>query len=61
VFIARQPTISPAAFFPITALVLSETIARRRFVHPRRQHLQIDQIVEFDRRLRHASVLRQAG
>ena len=43
----------------IFALVVGETLGRRRFAHPRREHFEIDQFVEFDRGVRHSSSLRQ--
>jgi hypothetical protein len=53
------PVIAPAPLGPISAFVMGETLSRRRFAHPRRQHFEIDQFVEFDRGVRHSSSLRQ--
>jgi hypothetical protein len=40
------------------AFVLRKALPRRGFVDPCRQHFQIDQIVEFDRRVWHETSLR---
>jgi len=53
-----RPAISPATFPLIFACVFGVTLARRRFAHPRRQHFEVDQFVEFDRRVRHRCFLR---
>jgi len=41
--------------------VLGVTFARRRPVDPRREHFQVDQIIEFDRGIWHESLLLHAA
>jgi hypothetical protein len=59
-FLAFAAAIPSSSFFAVFAGVLSVTFARRRFAHPRRQYLEIDQFVEIDRRVSHVSSLRQS-
>jgi hypothetical protein len=59
-FLAFAASIPSSSFFAVFAGVLSVTFARRRFAHPRRQYLEIDQFVEIDRRVSHVCSLRQS-
>ena len=56
--IARSP-VTRAPVGAIFALMLRVTLGRHGLVHPRRQHFQVDQFVEFDRGVRHECSLPQ--
>jgi hypothetical protein len=54
---------SPVARSPIEAifsLMLGVAFSRRGLIHPRRQYFQVDQFVEFNRRVSHECLLPQA-
>jgi hypothetical protein len=55
------PSIARPAFGPILAVVLSIAFGGRRSAYPRRQHFEIDQFVEIDRRVSHSCSLRQCA
>ncbi len=48
-------------FTLVFALMLGVALGRRRFIDPRRQHFQVDQFVEFKRRVSHECFLPQAA
>src|SRR5437016_13351521 len=59
-FSVALATIPSPTFRPIFAFMLGKALSRRGLAYPRRQHFQVDQIVEFDRGVRHECSLPQA-
>ncbi len=58
-FVARSP-ITRASVYAIFAFMLCIAFGRRGLAHPRRQHFQVNQVVELDRGVRHECSLPQA-
>jgi hypothetical protein len=58
--IALVATAASTALALIFSLMLGVAFSRRGLIHPRRKHFQVDQFVEFDRRVSHECVLPQA-
>ena len=56
-FSVALTTIASATLALIFALMLRVTLSRRGLTHPRREHFQVDQFVEFERGVGHASLL----
>ena len=56
-FSSALASFTPAMLALIVALMLRVTLGRRGLTHPRREHFQVDQFVEFDRGFGHASLL----
>src|SRR2546423_12931046 len=54
-------TPASGTFTLVFALMLGVALGRRRFIDPRRQHFQVDQFVEFKRRVSHECFLLQAA
>jgi len=60
-FAIWSPLIARSSIEAIFSLMLGVAFSRRGLIHPRRQYFQVDQFVEFDRRVSHECLLPQAG